>query len=245
MSKIIVFCVKNDIIGENMISARIKDLMNEKGWSLQQLADISDLPMETVRNVYYGKTNDPKISTVMKLAKAFNLSVNCLMGQCPHTPQERIILQNYRACGPHGKSLIEFIAKYEAGAIKSERNATEKHKIPCLVPHGDIHKGIVYETCQTIEVETSIPEAFVGIRMTNNDLAPAYCRDDIILFENRFPHDGERAAFFKNGRAYIREFVEEDKQYRLKCLHNHGEDILVKRMDEIEYIGTCIGVLAE
>ena len=228
-----------------MISARVKDLMNEKGWSLQQLADISDLPMETVRNVYYGKTNDPKISTVMKLAKAFNLSVNCLMGQCPHTTQERIILQNYRSCGPHGKSLIEFIARYEASAVKNERDSSEKHKIPCLVPHNDIRKGIVYETCETIELETSIKEAFVGIQMPNNDLAPMYCKGDIILFENRFPSNRERAAFLKNGRAYIREFIEEDKCYRLKCLHHYGEDIILKRMDEIEYIGTCIGVLAE
>ena len=224
---------------------RLKDLMLQKNWTLQQLAEISDLPIETVRNVYYGKTVDPKISTVMKLANAFDISVNCLMGQCPHTSKERTILQHYRSCGPHGKSLIEFIAKYEAGAVKNERNAVDKHKIPCLIPHGDTSKGIVYETCGTTEVSTAVQEAFIAIQLTNNGFAPVYCKGDILLFENRFPSHGERAAFFQNGRAYIREYLEENKGYRLRCLHNKGEDILLKRMDEIEYIGTCVGVIVE
>ncbi|MBQ5607917.1 MAG: helix-turn-helix domain-containing protein [Oscillospiraceae bacterium] len=110
-----------------MLCERLRQLTNEKGWSLQYLAEISDLPLETVRNIYYGKTPDPKVSTVMKLAKSFNLTVNCLMGQCSHTPQERAILINYRSCGKHGKSIIEHIAKYEAGAMKKEREQEGRH----------------------------------------------------------------------------------------------------------------------
>lgn len=228
-----------------MIGERLRQLTNEKGWSIQQLAEISDLPLETVRNVYYGKTTDPKISTVMKLSQAFQLSVNCFMGQCNHTPQERILLRNYRACNTHGKSIIEFISKYEASVINTERTSTNKHRVPCLVPHGDIRKGIIYETCTTVDYETSVAEAFVGIQMNTNDFAPTYCKGDIILFENRFPNSGEYAAFFKDGRAFIREFLEEGGRYRLRCLHNMGEDIILKRMNDIEYIGTCCGVISE
>ena len=81
--------------------------------------------------------------------------------------------------------------------------------------------------------------------MTNNDLVPVYCKGDIILIENRFPNNREYGAFFKDGRAYIRQYIEEDGQYRLRCLHKQGEDIILKRMDQIEYIGTCIDVVRE
>ncbi len=226
-----------------MISARLRELLSEKDWSIQHVAEIADLPIETVRNVYYGKTNDPKISTVMKLAKAFNLSVNCMMGECNHTPAERSVLQNYRACGPHGKGLIEFVCRYEATSAKAEREAIGKHQIPCLVPRGDIRNGIIYENCEVVNIETAIADAYVAIIMNNNDLLPMYCKDDILLFENRFPKDGEYAAFYKSERAYIRKYIEEDGQYRLKCLHKRGEDMVLKRMNEIEYIGTCIGVI--
>lgn len=228
-----------------MLCERLRQLTNEKGWSLQQLAEISDLPLETVRNIYYGKTPDPKISTVMKLAKSFNLTVNCLMGQCSHTPQERAILINYRNCGKHGKSIIELISKYEASAMKKEREKDGRHMIPCIVPEGTVSHGIIYDMCETVEIETDVKDAYIAIRMVTNDLAPTYCKGDILLFENRFPKHGERAAFYKGDRIYIRRYLEEENQYCLKCLHNCDVDIILKRMDEVDYIGTCVDVVRD
>jgi len=226
-----------------IISKRLHEILDELGWTKETLADKSGLPLETIRNIYYGKTPDPKVSTVLAIAEATGHSMNCLMGKCPHTPAEKVILRNYRSCGPHGKAIIELIAKYEAGSVKSEREAFDKHMIPCLLPHGDIHKGIIYDTCETVEIETSTPEAYIAIQMTSNDLAPKFCKGDVILLENRFPANGEYSAFFRGDRVYIRKFIEEDKQYRLKCLHNHDTDIILKRMDEVQYVGTCCGVV--
>lgn len=228
-----------------MLCERLRQLTNEKGWSLQQLAEISDLPLETVRNIYYGKTPDPKISTVMKLANSFNLTVNCLMGQCSHTPQERAILINYRSCGKHGKSIIELISRYEAKAMKKEREKEGRHMIPCIVPEGTVSHGIIYDMCETMEIETDVKEAYIAIRMVSNDLAPTYCKDDVLLFENRFPMNGEKAAFYKGDRIYIRKFLEEGNGYRLKCLHSQDEDIILRRMDEVDYIGTCVDVVRD
>ena len=226
-----------------LLSNRLKDIMNELGWSKELLAEKSGLPLETIRNIYYGKTADPKISTVMAIADATGHSINCLMGKCPHTIEEKMILKNYRTCGKHGKSLIELVAKYEAGAVRFERESLKRHMIPCLLPHGDIHKGIVYDTCETVEIETTYDEAYISIQLTSNALAPKYCKDDVILIENRFPNNGEYAVFFKGDRLYIRKFIEEEKQYRLKCLHKMGEDIILKRMDEAQYVGTICEVV--
>ena len=79
--------------------------------------------------------------------------------------------------------------------------------------------------------------------MTNNDLVPAYCKGDIILVANRFPENKEYGVFYQDSKAYIRQYIEEDNLYRLKCLHDYGKDMTFKRMDEIEYIGTCCGVI--
>ena len=65
------------------------------------------------------------------------------------------------------------------------------------------------------------------------------------MFENRFPSHGEKAAFYKGDRIYIRKFLEEGSQYRLKCLHNQDTDIILKRMDEVDYIGTCVDVVRD
>lgn len=229
----------------NIIQKRFREMLIMKGWTYADFIKKNDLQEweDSIDNVYYGRSKDPRVSTLSVIADALGCGINCLLGKCPHTPQEKAILRNYRECGKHGKSIIELVARYEAGSAKADRDSLEKHKIPCLVPNGDVHRGIIYDTCETIELETSAPEAYVAIKMTNNDLAPKYCKDDVILFENRFPGNGEYAAFFSKDRVYIRKFIEEGGSYRLKCLHNHGEDLILKRMDEVQYIGTCAGVI--
>lgn len=226
-----------------MLGIRLREILAERRMSKDELAELCDLPVETIRNIYYGKTPDPKASTVMKISKALNITVNCLMGECSHSSRERALLQYFRNCGHHGKSVILLSAKYEALIAKEEREATSKHTVPCLIPKGDIYQGIVYDTCEVVELYTPNEEAYVALKMTNNDLVPVYCKGDVILISNRFPANNEYGVFYQNGRAYIRQYIEEENQYRLKCLHKFTKDMVFKRMDEIEYLGTCCGVV--
>ena len=170
-----------------MISNHLKDLLAEKNLSVAEFADMCDLPLETVRNIYYGKTTDPKLSTAMKMATALNISVNTLAGESAINREERAIVNFYRQCGTHGKAVIGLVAKYEATSARAERDSCEKHKVPCLVPHNDISKGIVYDTCETVEYETSVKDAYVGVKITSNDLIPKFCKGDVILFADIFP----------------------------------------------------------
>lgn len=227
----------------NMLGERLRDLLNNKGITVKEFAEMCDLPLETVKNVYYGKTTDPKISTVMQMSRALNISVNCLMGQCSHTIEERALLEHYRACGNHGKNLILLTSKYEALTAKLEREAIGKHKIPCLIPREFNCGSIVYEDCEVREVDTTVAEAYVAIKMPGNDFAPLYCKGDIVLLANRFPSHNEYAVFYQNEKAYFMKYLEDDGQYRLQYLHNQGEDMVFHRMDQINYVGTYCGVI--
>jgi transcriptional regulator with XRE-family HTH domain len=226
-----------------MLGTRLREILAARGISKDELAEMCDLPLETIRNIYYGKTPDPKASTVMKISKALNITVNCLMGECSHSSEERALLQYFRMCGHHGRSVILLSAKFEALTAKEEREAKDKHTIPCLIPHGNIYQGIVYDDCEVVDIFTAKEEAYVAIKMVNNDLVPVYCKGDVLLIANRFPANKEYGVFYQHGRAYIRQYIEEENQYRLKCLHNYAKDMIFKRMDEIEYVGTCCGVV--
>ena len=37
-----------------MLCTRIRDIMNSKNLTIQQLADMANLPIETVKNIYVG-----------------------------------------------------------------------------------------------------------------------------------------------------------------------------------------------
>ena len=219
--------------------------MNEHDMTLRELADKSDVPLETLRNIIYNKVTDPKTSTMYAIGKVFGVSINFLLGEPFISPEETALVANYRRSGKHGKSVIELIAKYEATAARSERNANGRHNVPCVVTKGNIRKGIVYDTNETIEISTVIEEAYMAIAISTNDLTPIFCKNDSILFEKRVPDNGEIIAYIVGDKMYIRKFIEENGRYRMKCLHNHGEDMIFKRMDEIVLVGTCCGVIRE
>lgn len=229
-----------------MISEILEMLLDANDMTLQDLADEAHLPIETLKNIRYRKVTDPKTSTMEAIADVFHVSINYLLGKPFITPEESALLENYRRSGKHGKSLIELTAKYEATAARKERDSKGKHKVPCVVPKGNIRKGIVYDTNETIEIDTVVEEAYMAITITSNDLSHyGFCKNDSILFEKRFPEHKEIVAFIKGDRVYIREFREENGKYIMKCLHNHGEDMVFKRMDEIILVGTSCGVIRE
>jgi transcriptional regulator with XRE-family HTH domain len=228
-----------------MISKTILMLMDAHGISLKELADRSGKSSETLKNIIYDKVENPGVLTLKAIGDVFGVSINFLLGEPFISPEESALIENYRRSGRRGKNVIELIAKYEATAARSERNAKGKHSIPCVVPKGNIRKGIVYDTNETIEISTVVDEAYMAITITSNDLAPRFCKNDSILFEKRFPENGEIVAFIVADRVYIRNFIEENGRYIMKCLHNHGEDMVFKRMDEIILVGTCCGVIRD
>lgn len=227
-----------------IISTRFRDGLTAKGKTLKDaIEDLPSVPAETLTNLYYGRSHDPRVSTLAPVSEYLGMSINCLLGKCQHSSRERALLLNYRRCGRHGKSVLDLTARYEARSIKRDSTGTDRHPIPCIVPHGYIYKGFIRDLCDTVEIMTTHPDAYSAILLTENDLAPRYCKDDVLLFENRFPRNGEIAAFFTDELVYIRRYIEENGVYRLQCLHKHGEDMILKRMDEVDYIGPCIDVV--
>lgn len=240
-----------------MFSDKIRELMIEKDISLPDLAELSGVPFETLRNIYYRKVKDPKVSTAFQLASALGVTVEYLLKDMEAVEQEAEgeekqkdieaeILENYRECGNHGKAIIRVIARFEAKAARKERlhlHKKMKHRIPCIVPIGRVGDGIDYNSCTIVDEYTVVKKVYLAIEITNNNFAPAYCKGDRILLENRFPELGERAVFSDGIKVYFRHFKMEGDMYCLKCLNGRGEDMLMRRMDEIDCLGTCISVI--
>lgn len=238
-----------------MFSDKIRELMIEKDISLPDLATLSGVPFETLRNIYYRKVKDPKVSTAFQLASALGVTVEYLLSDTNKEEEledaeeqeniEEEILENYRECGNHGRAIIRIVARFESKAARKERLNLHKmkHRIPCLIPVGRVGDGIDYNSCTVEDEYTMIKKVYLAIEITNNNFAPAYCKGDRILLENRFPELGERAVFTDGVKVYFRYFKMEGDKYCLKCLNGRGEDILLRRMDEVDCLGTCISVI--
>lgn len=103
-----------------MFSDKIRELMIERDISLTDLAELSGVPFETLRNIYYRKVKDPKVSTAFQLASALEVTVEYLLKDMSTTEEEaensegqegieEELLENYRECGNHGKAIIRLV----------------------------------------------------------------------------------------------------------------------------------------
>ena len=61
---------------ESLYVKRILALCKERGFSINHLAEISDVKQSTLDNIVRGITKNPGVKTIHKLAIAFNMTIS-------------------------------------------------------------------------------------------------------------------------------------------------------------------------
>ena len=64
-----------------MIGKRIKEFRKKKGWSQQKLAEKAGLSYNTITKIEQGAATKPTIQTMIKIADAFQISIDELVGR--------------------------------------------------------------------------------------------------------------------------------------------------------------------
>jgi transcriptional regulator with XRE-family HTH domain len=64
-----------------MLSRKIKDLRKKAGWSQQKLAEETGLSYSVVTKIEQGTAKQPTIQTMIKIADAFGVSLDELVGR--------------------------------------------------------------------------------------------------------------------------------------------------------------------
>lgn len=69
----------NNTTPNNKISTNIKKLRAEKGYSLEKIARLSDLSLNTVVKIESGVNKNPTIETLTKIVNALDVKVDDLL----------------------------------------------------------------------------------------------------------------------------------------------------------------------
>ena len=56
--------------------ARLSELIEQRGITINRLATLSGITQSTVENLFAGKTNNPKLKTICKLAAGLDMTVS-------------------------------------------------------------------------------------------------------------------------------------------------------------------------
>ncbi len=64
-----------------MLAKRLKELRKEQGWSQQKLAEKTGLSFNAVTKIEQGLAKHPTLKTLLKLADAFGIGLDELVGR--------------------------------------------------------------------------------------------------------------------------------------------------------------------
>ena len=68
-----------EIAQDPIFKVKVKDLRKKKGLSKKKLSDIADISRSIISDIESGKTKNPTCITLIKLARAFNCSIDELV----------------------------------------------------------------------------------------------------------------------------------------------------------------------
>lgn len=96
---------------QNIIRTRLSILLEVTGWNLQELATKANLPFDTVKNLYYGRNDNPRIETLIAIANAFKVSLDYLVGRIDYASDGIKHLAILGTLDEDTKEIIELIVK--------------------------------------------------------------------------------------------------------------------------------------
>ena len=64
-----------------MLSKRLKELRKERDWTQQKLAEKAGLSFNAITKIEQGAAAHPTLKTLLKLADAFGISLDALVGR--------------------------------------------------------------------------------------------------------------------------------------------------------------------
>ncbi|MBQ2802929.1 MAG: helix-turn-helix transcriptional regulator [Lachnospiraceae bacterium] len=222
--------------------------MEEQDLSLRELSELADMPFETLKSFLYGNSKDCKLSTAVKLSRAFNVSIDELVGAETMHPLSK---QSIAMCREMPDYVVYLIRSFIRHQYNLQKRCDENSiNIPVLLP--DCHNGYLQTTNVTdtvcIDHLTNGLKSRIclGIKVPCEHYEPFYMPNEIILLAaDRDGQHNERCVVSYKGNFFICRkifFIDNgQKKYKYVSLIGGTTEILPSDIDD--KIGYVVGYL--
>ena len=95
------------------IGKRLREVMAERGVTISQLAEMTDVSEDTIKAIRSGKTKSPGIQLMISIADALGCTMDGFLHRRSLTDEELYLLQKYRTLNIHGKRMVMLMADSE------------------------------------------------------------------------------------------------------------------------------------
>ena len=195
---------------KNFMSAFRKNLfmyVEEKDITIKEISEEAGIPFSTLNSFLYGKTNDVKLSTAVKLAKALKISIDELVGAETISDISRESIAICRNLPENALYLVRWYIRY----IDSLNKKNEPHRryvsvmeLECNA-NGNLKITSNYRHIDITDIgEEYRSKIFFGITMPCDHYMPTYSPYDILLIANdRKPYLNENSLLRIDGQLRI------------------------------------------
>ena len=195
--------------GDNVMSNFQKNLymyVKDAEITMRDISDKADIPFSTLNNIIYKNPKDVKLSTVVALAKALEISVDELIGANTINPITRESIMLCKQLPEHSLYLVRYFIRHQA-RIYANLDKHQKY-ISVLIPN--IYNGVMHTTniVESLCID-NLPDdvksnVYLGLKLSNNAYMPYYQEGEIILIAaDRKAILGERCVITADGEIYI------------------------------------------
>lgn len=198
----------NDGNWMNNLRQNINILRDYYHWSMRVLSEKSGVSEHTLGNIMQGKTKDCDQSLTIKLAKAFGVSVDELIGANTISAETKKTIAMSRVLDDHVKRVICVYAKhqYELHTNKINPKAKEISVITPICYEKKMKRVSLADTKVSLaKLQSDIQEKIsFGIKIPCDHYEPHFLKNEIILLGyDREGEDGEMCVISSNGYIYI------------------------------------------
>lgn len=223
-------------------------LMKVNGYSVRKLSDEADMPYETLKSFIYGYSKDCKLSTAVKLARVFGLSIDELVGADTIEEKSRESLAMSRSMPDHVMYLIRSFIRHQYTMYS--KLDPRSFNIPVLLPecvNGYLNTTNVTETICIDHLTDGLKSRIaLGIRIPCEHYEPFYMPNDIVLLGvDRGGLNNEKCVISYKGHYYLaikRVYIEDgEKKWKYISIMDGKTEILSTEIDD--KFGYVIGFL--
>ena len=185
----------------------IERCMDYYDMTIKEVADKAELPYGTLNTFLYDKTQkNCNLMTAIKLAKAFNVSIDDLVGCGTRNPLEKESLSLYYELPKSERDVVRWLIQNIHDNYKELPPGTKAVRImtpKCVNGSLETTKEWDYLTTNHLPSDV-LPKVFIGFRIPCVHYMPVYNNGDILLVANdRAPISGEHCVVKANKSLYI------------------------------------------
>lgn len=226
----------------------LRKLLKDKKMTLNTLSIEADLSEDTLRSLIYSKSKDVKMSTIVKIAKVFNCSIDTLLGHSIYSIHEEYIIQKLRILSDRShQTILALIDLEERTTLQPSHSG--KDFITIFLPTGNPMDGQFYDTSsfETLDI-SAYPNSLkntvdFGFKILSEKFQPLYNKNDILLLSRRQTpiHDDIVLYVDREGKIYLRRYT----PIGLEPINRLGTTIPPNMLYQYTSIGVVIKVVKE